>query len=161
MQGDVASESRAARVFRSLVCLLPKVQTTRSLKLFCLQFPIVVIATKSDIIKERECDSTVIKKWAEAEKGIFYLFYLFCKVLYSTSSSVYFVTIKCLLAPVNFCEENRIDHNSRKLSLRLQINRGKLTQSYVFKTLNCLFVCFFHLKVALHFQRQGNCITRL
>ncbi|XP_068698675.1 NF-kappa-B inhibitor-interacting Ras-like protein 2 [Montipora capricornis] len=31
-------------------------------------FPIVVIATKTDIIKERECDSTAIKKWAEAEK---------------------------------------------------------------------------------------------
>ncbi|XP_074625404.1 NF-kappa-B inhibitor-interacting Ras-like protein 1 isoform X1 [Acropora palmata] len=31
-------------------------------------FPMVVIATKSDIIKERECDSILIKKWAEAEK---------------------------------------------------------------------------------------------
>ena len=68
---DVASESRAVRVSRSLVFLLPKVWTNRSLKLFCLQFPMVVIATKSDIIKERECDSILIKKWAEAEKGIF------------------------------------------------------------------------------------------
>ena len=68
---NVASESRAVRVSRSLVFLLPKVWTNRSLKLFCLQFPMVVIATKSDIIKERECDSILIKKWAEAEKGIF------------------------------------------------------------------------------------------
>lgn len=37
----------------------------------------VVIATKSDIIKERECDSILIKKWAEAEKGIFICFICF------------------------------------------------------------------------------------
>ena len=30
----------------------------------------VVIATKADIKNERECQSLVIKKWAEAEKGI-------------------------------------------------------------------------------------------
>ncbi|KAL9969483.1 hypothetical protein ACROYT_G021703 [Oculina patagonica] len=31
-------------------------------------FPMVVIATKADIKNERECESLVIKKWAEAEK---------------------------------------------------------------------------------------------
>jgi len=31
-------------------------------------FPMVVIATKADIKNERECESIVIKKWAEAEK---------------------------------------------------------------------------------------------
>ena len=30
----------------------------------------VVVATKADIKNERECESSVIKKWAEAEKGI-------------------------------------------------------------------------------------------
>ena len=34
----------------------------------------VAIATKVDIKNERECESPVIKKWAEAEKGIFMLF---------------------------------------------------------------------------------------
>ena len=29
----------------------------------------VVVATKADIKNERECESIVIKKWAEAEKG--------------------------------------------------------------------------------------------
>ena len=42
----------------------------------CLQFPMVVIATKADIKNERECDSVVIKKWAEAEKGTVAYFYL-------------------------------------------------------------------------------------
>ncbi|KAJ7394212.1 NF-kappa-B inhibitor-interacting Ras-like protein 1 [Desmophyllum pertusum] len=31
-------------------------------------FPVVVVATKADIKNERECESIVIKKWAEAEK---------------------------------------------------------------------------------------------
>ena len=36
----------------------------------CLQFPMIVVATKADIKNERECESSSIKKWAEAEKGI-------------------------------------------------------------------------------------------
>ena len=35
----------------------------------CSQFPMVVIATNADVKNERECESIVIKKWADAEKG--------------------------------------------------------------------------------------------
>ena len=45
--------------------------TTELFVLFPLlfQFPVVVLGTKIDIQRERECDSMWTSKWAEGEKG--------------------------------------------------------------------------------------------
>ena len=42
----------------------------------------VVVATKADIKNERECESSVIKKWAEAEKGILTFYHVQLEIKY-------------------------------------------------------------------------------
>lgn len=63
---SVYSSSKTSCLSRHSYCLTISFTGSNA----CLQFPMIVVATKADIKNERECESSIIKKWADAEKGI-------------------------------------------------------------------------------------------